>query len=161
LGTYAGERLFRRFRTKLFRHAQRLSLSYHDSRGTADSTYRIQYDATSIQNIAVDGVVPFITSSLTLLAMLGVTARISWKLALVGLAVAPVILVVSRASRRRLRQQSREIGKLESSAMSVVQEVLGAARVVKAFGQEDREEARFLQRSDDGMRGRPRPDGVD
>jgi ATP-binding cassette subfamily B protein len=156
LSTYAGERLLRGFRTKLFRHAQRLSLSYHDTRGTADSTYRIQYDATSIQNIAVEGVVPFITSSLTLLAMLAVTARISWKLALVGLAVAPIILVLSRSSRRRLRQQSREIGKLESSAMSVVQEVLGAARVVKAFGQEDREEACFLQRSDDGMRGRLR-----
>jgi ATP-binding cassette subfamily B protein len=35
--------------------------------------------------------------------------------------------------------------------MSVVQDVLGAVRVVKAFGQEDREEARFTQRSNEGM----------
>jgi ATP-binding cassette, subfamily B, bacterial len=38
----------------------------------------------------------------------------------------------------------------------VVQEVLGAARVVKAFGQEDREEARFMQRSNQGMWARMR-----
>jgi ATP-binding cassette subfamily B protein len=156
LTTCAGEVLLRGFRAKLFRHAQRLSLSYHDSRGTADAAYRIQYDATAIQNIAVDGLVPFVTSALTLLAMLAVTAQLNWKLALVGLAVAPVIFAASRASRQRFRQQSREIRKLESSALSVVQEALGAARVVKAFGQEDREEARFIQRSNEGLRARVR-----
>src|SRR2546422_5633465 len=44
--------------TTLFR-----SLSYHDTRGTADSLYRIQYDAPAIQNVMVEGVVPFITAS--------------------------------------------------------------------------------------------------
>ena len=38
----------------------------------------------------------------------------------------------------------------------MVQEVLGAARVVKAFGQEEREEGRFRQRSNEGMRARMR-----
>src|SRR5690348_14398274 len=44
LTTYTGEKLLLQFRSRLFRHAERLSLAYHDSRGTADSTYRIQYD---------------------------------------------------------------------------------------------------------------------
>jgi len=84
LSAYAGEKLLRGFRAQLFRHVQRLSLAYHDTRGTADSTYRIQYDATSIQHIAVDGIVPFIASGLTLASMIYVSARINWKLALVG-----------------------------------------------------------------------------
>ncbi len=156
LATYTGEKLLRRFRARLFRHAQRLSLSYHDTRGTADSIYRVQYDAAAIQNIAVDGIVPFIASSITLVSMMAVTARINWKLALVGLGISPLIFAVSRSSRRRLRRQSREVKKLESSALTVVQEVLGAARVVKAFGQEEREEHRFVQRSNEGMRARIR-----
>ena len=41
LGTYAGERLALEFRAKIFRHVQRLSLSYHDTKGAADSAYRI------------------------------------------------------------------------------------------------------------------------
>ncbi|MGH8629200.1 MAG: ABC transporter transmembrane domain-containing protein, partial [Burkholderiales bacterium] len=45
LRTYAGEKLVLGFRAQLFRHVQRLSLSYSDVKGTADSTYRIQYDA--------------------------------------------------------------------------------------------------------------------
>jgi len=36
LTTYTGERLLRGFRSRLFRHAQRLSLSYHDTQGTVD-----------------------------------------------------------------------------------------------------------------------------
>src|SRR6266568_1319496 len=156
LSAYTGEKLLRSFRAQMFRHVQRLSLSYHDTRGTADSTYRIQYDATSIQRIAVDGVVPFITSALTLCSMIYVTARINWQLALVGLAISPLLFVVSRAFRRQLRRQSRSVRKLESSALSVVQEVLGAARVVKAFGQEEREEERFVERSNEGMRARLR-----
>src|SRR5947209_5016164 len=91
LTAYTGEKMLREFRAKLFRHVQRLSLSYHDSQGTADSIYRIQYDAASIQRIAVDGVVPFFASSLSLLAMIYVTIRINWQLALVALAVSPVI----------------------------------------------------------------------
>src|SRR3989441_889481 len=136
LAAYTGEKLLRSFRAQLFRHVQRLSLSYHDNQGTADSSYRIQYDAASIQRIAVDGVVPFFSSALSLLAMIYVTIRINWQLALVALAVSPLIFVVSRVYRRRLRQQSHLVKKVESTALAVVQEALGAARVVKAFGQE-------------------------
>src|SRR5213078_2592902 len=121
-----------------------------------DSTYRIQYDATSVQNIVVEGVIPFITSAVTFLTMIYVTTRINWQLAAVALAVSPLIFLVSRTYRRRLRRQSREVKKLESSALSVVHEVLGAARVVKAFGQEDREQQRFIRKSNEGMRARIR-----
>jgi ATP-binding cassette, subfamily B, bacterial len=154
LMTYTGEKLLRGFRARLFRHAQRLSLAYHDRRGTADSTYRIQYDAISVQSIAVEGVTPFVTSALTVITIMGVTAQINWKLALIGLAVGPAVFVLSRSARRQMRQQGREVRKLESSAMSVVHEVLGAVRVVKAFGQEGREADRFVQRSNEGMRAR-------
>jgi len=156
LTTYTGERLLRGFRARLFRHVQRLSLSYHDAKGTADSTYRIQYDAASIQNITVEGFVPFFSSALTLGSMIYVTVQINWRLALVALAVSPAIFALSRTYRRRLRSQAREVKKLESSALAVVHEVLGAARVVKAFCQEDREAGRFVARSTEGMRARLR-----
>ena len=42
LAAAAGERLVLDFRNRIFRQLQRLSLSYHDSVGTADSAYRIQ-----------------------------------------------------------------------------------------------------------------------
>src|SRR5438093_2693580 len=86
--------------------------------------------------------------------MVCVSARINWKFALVGLSVAPFMLIVSRHYRRELRRQSRKVKHIESSALSVVQEVLVSVRVVKAFGQEGREEGRFMQKSNEGMQAR-------
>jgi ATP-binding cassette, subfamily B, bacterial len=150
---YTAERLVLDFRARLFRHLQRLSLSYHDTKGTADSTYRIQYDARSIERFVIQGVIPLLTASLTLAAMLYVTARIDWQLALVPLAVSPVIGCLTHAARRRLRSRWSEVKDSESSALSVVQEVLSSLRVVKAFGQENREEERFVRHSSKAVRG--------
>ncbi|MEW5849182.1 MAG: ABC transporter ATP-binding protein [Myxococcota bacterium] len=151
---HVGERLVLDLRTTLFRHVQRVSLSYHDKTGTADTTHRIQHDAPAIQHLTVDGIIPFITSTVTLVAMVWVTVRLDWQLALVALAVSPPIYLATRLERERLRQHSRETKRLESSAASVVQEVLGALRVVKAFGQEQREEERFRHRASAGLRAR-------
>src|SRR5262249_12747937 len=51
LGTYTGEKLVLSFRAELFRHVQSLSFTYHDSKGTTDTTYRIQYDASCIKSL--------------------------------------------------------------------------------------------------------------
>jgi ATP-binding cassette subfamily B protein len=152
LSTYAGQKLLLNFRARLFRHVQRLSLAYHDTRGVTDSTYRIQYDAQSLQTLVIASLIPFLTAFFTVAGMLYVTARIDWRLGLIALAVTPPLLVTFHFYRRRLRRQWHEAKRLESSALSVVQEALSALRVVKAFGQEDRERERFLGRSGESMR---------
>jgi ATP-binding cassette subfamily B protein len=151
LHTYAGGKLVLDFRTKLFRHAQRLSLAYHDKKGTTDSTYRIQYDAPAVQWIAIGGLMPLISSAVTLVAMIYVTAQISLPLAAVALAVSPPLILVLRVYGPRLRKGWKGQKKLESSTMKVVQETLGGIRVVKAFGGEDREQERFLGRASESL----------
>ncbi len=152
LRTYTGEKLVLTFRAKLFRHSQGLSLSYHDSTGTADSAYRIQYDAPAIQWITIDSFIPLVSSCFTVAAMLVILMRIDWGLALVALAVAPVLYVASQVFSRRLKLRWREAKDLESSTLSVVQEVLASVRVVKAFAQEDREQERYVQHASRNLR---------
>ncbi len=156
LRTYIGERLVLDFRSQLVERVQRLSLSYHDSRGTADAVYRIQYDAPAIQNILVEGAIPFVSAAITVITMWVVTARLDRQLALLALAISPPLYVLSRLYRPRMRRQSRHVKKLESSALAVVQETLGALRVVKAFGQEAHETGRFVHRSKEGVAARIR-----
>jgi ATP-binding cassette subfamily B protein len=144
LGAYTGEKLLLRFRATIFRHVQRLSLSYHDRAGTADAVYRIQYDAPALQWVAVYGITPFLTALLTIAGMVYVTARIDLELAFVALGVAPVLFVLTHVYRSRVRAPWKETKRLESSALALVQEVLTGLRVVKAFGQEERERDRFL-----------------
>jgi len=153
LQTHLGERLVLDFRARLFGHLQRLSLAYHDARGSADSTYRIQIDAPAIRHIAVGGVIPLLTSAVTLVAMIGVTASIHWQLASVALGISPVLFLLTRSSRRRLRARWSEVKEHESSAFGVIQEAVSAVRLVKAFGREDHEASRFARRGDATARG--------
>jgi ATP-binding cassette subfamily B protein len=156
LRTWTGEKLVLEFRARLFRQVQRLSLSYHDTRGTADSTYRIQYDASSLPNVVIDGLAPFVGAVATFASMLYVSFRIDWQLALVALAISPILFGVARAYRRRLRSRSRQVKRLESAALGVVQEVLGALGIVKGFAQEEREQARFVAQANAGLVARMR-----
>jgi ATP-binding cassette, subfamily B, bacterial len=156
LRTYTGEKLVQSFRRRLFQHVQRLSLSYHDREGVTDSVYRIQYDAPAIQYIAIDGVIPFITAAFTLASMIYVTALLDWQLALVALTVSPFFFIAAKAYRLKLRKKSRELKDLEKVTLSVIQETLGAIRIVKAFGREDHEQERFINRSNEDVRAKLR-----
>ncbi len=151
-----GEKLLLGFRSQLFRHAQRLSLSYHDATATADSLYRIEWDAYCIWTLAMDGIIPFIAAAFTLASMFYILVRLDWQLILVALVVVPVLFAITQVSRRRLRRRSEAVKQLESSALAVAQEVLTLLRVVKAFGQEDREQERFVRRCSEGVQARIR-----
>jgi ATP-binding cassette subfamily B protein len=156
LRTYTGEKLVLGFRARLFRHAQRLSLAYHDGRGAADSAYRIQWDAPCVQWVTVDGLLPLASAALTLALMFAVVVRLDWQLGLVAAAVGPLLWLITRHYRPRLRDRSHQVKERDSSVLSLLQEVLSALRVVKAFGQEEREHDRFVGRADAGLRARLR-----
>ncbi len=147
LQTYTGERLVHDFRSRLFWHVQRLRLSFHDRRGTNDLAYRIQHDAPAIQLVTIQGVIPFITSALSFIGMAYVTARMDWQLALIAFMVSPALILLSRAASRKTHQGWHEVKELDSSAMSVLTEVLGSVRLVKSFGREQDEDIRFSSRS--------------
>jgi ATP-binding cassette subfamily B protein len=156
LATYTGEQLTLSFRARLFSHIQRLSLMFHDMRGTADSTYRVQYDAAELQRFVIGAVIPSISAFFMLASMIYVTARINSQLAAVALAVCPLLYMAAHFYNRRMRPQYKAVKKLESSALRVVQEVLSSVRIVKAFGREESEQRRFLSTSSEGVRARVR-----
>jgi ATP-binding cassette, subfamily B, bacterial len=152
LQSYTGELLVLRSRARLFQHAQRLSLAYHDRVGTSDSLYRIHEDTVPAHYVAVSGLVPLLTSSCVLVGLLLVTAWVDWQLALIALTVVPALVLLTEYYRRRVRAGWAAVRKHDASALSALQEALGALRVVKAFGQEERERERYVGRASRAMR---------
>jgi ATP-binding cassette subfamily B protein len=150
LYTYIAEKLVLRFRAKLFLHMERLSLSYHDRKSSSESVYRLQNDASALSSVALDGLVPFTTAALTVIAILYVTARIDWQLVLIAIGVSLVLMWATYWYTGRLRDSWHRSKEMDSSAMSLVHEVLGSLRVVKVFGGETREQQRFVLRSGKG-----------
>jgi ATP-binding cassette, subfamily B, bacterial len=156
LRTHTGEWLTLHFRALLFRHVQRLAFAFHDERGTADTIYRIQYDAPAIQWLTIHGVISLLSLVITLCSMIYVTARLDWQLALVAMSILPFLMAIPKIYDQRMRGQYTSVKELESSTLGIVHEVLTALRVVKAFGREDHEQERFVAQSTAGMGARIR-----
>lgn len=152
LREYCGERLTIRMRGKLFSHAQRLSLAFHDEKGSAASLYRIQYDALAGEEALVKGAIPMLGSLATLIAVMVVVVRMDWLLTLAALAVCPFLLYWTRLFRPHLRAKWHAFKESQSSVLDLVQETLSMIREVLAFGREHREQVRFAERSVEALR---------
>jgi ATP-binding cassette, subfamily B, bacterial len=147
LQTAVGEKLVWDFRARLLNHVQRLPLAFHDHYGATDSVYRIQHDAPAIQYYAIQGLIPLLTALATLAGILVVTLRIDPTLAFIALAITPVLFLLTASCSKIIERKAQSVKDLDTHAMSVIQEVLGCIRVIKAFGQEGREHERFVRKS--------------
>ncbi|OLB72503.1 hypothetical protein AUI06_01155 [archaeon 13_2_20CM_2_52_21] len=143
-----GNRMTLDVRTRLFRQMQRLSIAYHDTMGAADSAYRTLNDAPMLRSFGIDSMIPLTTSILTLGAMILVMVFLDWQLALIALLVSPLMFLLTFVFRPRIRAGWRKFRASESAAMAVAQESLGASRLVKSYGQEERKNKELVSHYD-------------
>jgi len=135
------------FKTDLFNHLQRLSFSYHDRTTVSDSIYRVNNDTSFISVMIWSNFRALLKSSLTLVAILWILVKLDWTLALLALASTPLQYLIIGFYNKLFKDKWRRVEELETTAQTVMQESLSCLRVVKAFGQEEREQQRFKQSS--------------
>jgi ATP-binding cassette, subfamily B, bacterial len=144
LSSYTGERLIYVFRHRLFEHLQRVCASYHECHGATDSVYRIQHDAASVKQIPIDVFLPFLKACCLLTGLAVLMLTIDGAFAMVALTMLPLLFWLTHRCGRRLRKQWSDVKTTETATVACAQEVLGASRLVKAFGREEHEQRRFL-----------------
>ncbi len=145
--TSVGQWVTHDLRRLLYAHIQRLSLAYHTQKQTGDLISRLTSDIDSVQTFIVSSVLDLVIDILTLVGMAAVMFYLNWRFTLIALSVAPVLFGVTYYYTRRSKAASREQRKKEGEIVSLLQEVLSAIGVVKAFGQEDYERERLEEKS--------------
>lgn len=146
-----GNRMTLDVRSRLFRQMQRLSIAYHDTMGAADSAYRTLNDAPMLRSFGIDSLIPLTASVLTLGAMILVMVYLDWQLAAIALLVSPLMFLLTVVFRPRIRAGWRKFRASESAAMAVAQESLGASRLVKAYGQEERRSEQLVSHYNESL----------
>ncbi len=141
--TSVGQWVTHDLRRTLYAHVQKLSLAYHDQKQTGDLISRVTSDIDSVQSFIVSGLLSILVDVITLVGMIGVMFYINWRFTLVALAVVPFLFAIVYTYTRRVKKASRNVRKHEGKLLSVVQEVLGSIRVVKAFSRENYEVQRL------------------
>jgi len=136
-----------RLRTELYTHLQRLSLKFHDTRRSADSSFRVAYDSQSVQTIYNKGFTNIIGSAVTLLGTFAVMLRLDWQLTLLSLAIVPLLIGTIYFFAKRIRTQSTTIQEQDSALLTQTQEGLSSIRMVHAFGREEFEVSQFQEQA--------------
>lgn len=147
-----GLRVLLDLRTRLYAALQALSVKFHDTRPTTDSSFRVAYDSQSVQTLYNKGFTTIVGSMVTLVGMLAIMLTIDWQLTLLSLTIAPFIIWAIRYYAEHVRQASRSIQERESAVLTVAQEGLSSIRVVHAFGQEEREITQFRDQALESLR---------
>jgi ATP-binding cassette, subfamily B, bacterial len=140
-----------KMRTDLYSHLQRLSLKFHDTRRSADSSFRVAYDSQAIQTIYNKGFTGIFGSVVTLIATFAIMVRLDWQLTLLSLGIVPLIILAIYLFAHKIRKESTFIQEQESAVLAQAQEGLSSIRMVHAFGREEFEVMQFRQQAQQSL----------
>ena len=130
-------------RDALFERIERLSFSYYDRVQTGQLVTRLTSDVEQIRTFAGSGVVQLANAVVMLIGTTAVLLYLDWQLALVALAIVPIIAVLLVRFVGRIRPLFREVQQTLGRLNTVLQEDLLGVRVIRAFAREDYETARY------------------
>ena len=130
-------------RGALFQRLLRLPASYYDNQSSGALISKITYDVSNVTSAATTVLTVAVRDSLTIVGLLAWLFYLNWQLTLVALAIGPVIALVVRAVSGRLRRASRASQHAMGDITHIVEEAIGAHRVVKIFGGQVYEAERF------------------
>jgi ATP-binding cassette subfamily B protein len=137
-------------RSQMFRHAQRLSMAYHDSKQMGKLMFQINTQASAVGSVTV-AIPPLLQSVLTLLGMFAIVVQIEPSLALLSLTVVPFIYYSAGFYTRYIEPRVYHVRKLEGDSLTIVHEGMSMLRVIVAFGRERHEYARFRRQSEEAV----------
>ena len=151
LFTTTGHLMTRDLRAALFAHMQGVGLLYHGRTPIGESIDRLVADTTCLEQLLLRGLMPLTFSALTLIVMFTILVRINLLLALVSLSVVPFLFVWIKWSARHTRPGAERARLLESRLTARLHESFAAIRLIKSFGREPYEGARFSRAATDAM----------
>src|SRR5690349_19569719 len=130
-------------RNAMYRHLQRLSFGFFDRHQTGQLMSRATVDLQAVRFFLGYGLI-FFTQNLITVAMVVVALLvINWQLALIALAVSPVLSVTAFRYAQRSHPVLKEVQQRVADVTTQAEENIVGVRVVKAFAQEGRQLERF------------------
>ena len=130
-------------RAAMFSRMVRLPASFFDERSSATIMSKIAYDVAGVTSAATSVLTVLVRDSLAVIGLLAWLMYVNWKLTLVALAVGPLVSIVVKLLSKRLRAMSRGAQEAMGSLSHVLQETIECHKVVKVFGGQEYEAARF------------------
>jgi len=140
-----GQKVMYDLRRQIFAHLQRLQLSYYDRNPVGRMVTRLTTDVDVLNDLFASGVVAIFGDIFTLLSIIVVMLKMDWKLALLTFSVLPLIVAVTMAFRKAVRDSYRRIRTAIARINAYLQEHITGMAVLQLFNREERSYAEFEQ----------------
>jgi ABC-type multidrug transport system fused ATPase/permease subunit len=135
-------------RQGLYAHLVRLSFGFYDRHQTGQLMSRATVDLQGVRFFLGYGLIFFFQNALTVLSVTAVLFFFQWKLALIALAITPVLVVLAYRYSHVSHPTLREVQQKLADVATVAEENIVGVHVVKSFAQEPQEERKFTERSE-------------
>ncbi len=145
----AGQRSMADLRREVFRHAQRMTISYYDKTPIGRVLTRVTNDVDSLGEIFSSGAVMAVADIVTLLGVIGFMLALDYRLSLITFVALPPLGVAVELIRRRAREAFRDIRARISELNSYLGEQVQGVQVVQAYGREAKSAAEYMKINDE------------
>ena len=145
-------RLVMDLRQQMFGRLLGLPTRYFDDQSAGALISKVTYDVGNVTAAATTVLTVLVRDSLTILGLLAFMLYFNWKLTLIAVAVGPLIVGVVKTFGKRLRAASRRGYSAMGLIAHILEEAVGAHKVVKVFGGQRYEAKRFAESSNEFRR---------
>lgn len=143
LNSYVGTQITYDMRERVFGRLMQLSVDYYDRYNVGQLISRVSGDTEQMKGFVNQITTGFLQQILMLIMAAVLLFTLNWELALWTLVPAPLVLMGSVFFWKRVYPRYYRVWDSNSKLAGVLNTILSGVRVVKAFGQEGREERRF------------------
>ena len=151
LMSYVSQKIVIDLRESLFRHFQRLSISYFDRSRTGTVLSYMTNDVGALQGALAQNVIELSTESITLVGSLVAMFYLHWQLALLTMVTVPLVARAMQIFGVKLRKASGTMQQRSAEITSVLQEAIVSIRLIRLFVREDYEIERFNRENENNF----------
>ncbi len=140
---YAAQRALADLRTRLFDHILRQDYTFLTNTSTGDLVARLSSDIDNINQVLSSSIVVILVEGVTFIVIVTVMLLTNWRLALLAMVLMPVLAIVTRYFRQRIRRSSTGERSAMARISSFLNEHLHGMTVVQLFGHGEESEQEF------------------
>src|SRR5256886_832497 len=142
------ENVVRDLRVRLFEHLQSLSLGFFQRTRGGQLLARVINDTDQVKTAITAALASLLQNVSLIVVYVGILVGLSWRLTLVALVCAPVLVLIVRPMVGKVRRRSREQADQRGELTSLVSELVASIKLVRAYVAERFEADRFRTLAD-------------
>ncbi|MCL4254385.1 MAG: ABC transporter ATP-binding protein, partial [Anaerolineae bacterium] len=132
-----GQNALADLRQKMFEHILKQDMRFFNKTPVGQLVARMSSDIEALTELLSTSIVIVISNLITLVGIIWVMFALNWRMALLGLAVLPIMALYTFYYRRKIRQGTRKMHKLAGDLQAFINEQSGGMLVVQLFGRQD------------------------